>query len=99
MDKSALMDMVLDKIMGELDDVEGSSAMAHSAEECPDPLTCSQHDGELGEHLTPAEGPDGEIEKGGLPSMDGAKAEDADPAGELSPEEAEELRKLLKQPE
>lgn len=98
MDKSALFDAALDRIMGELDDVEGDSAMSHSADDCPDPLSCKMHDEEHGDSLSgkPA-GLEIEVKKMGMPSLDGdypeseSKAEDG-----LSPEEAEELRKLLK---
>ncbi len=110
MNKSALMDIALEKIMGDMDDMEGSSSMAHSAEDCPDPLGCKMHDGELGENLNPAaaEKMDGkpllEIEikgKGdGLPSMEGAKDDAAEKEVEgadgLSADEAEELFELLR---
>ena len=106
MDKEKLMDMALEKIIGELDDVEGRGAMAHSLEECPDPLNCNMHDGELGDSLTP----DGGVQKGepaavkievsklGLPTMDGEKNPGDEEKAEdgLSPEEAEQLRKLLR---
>lgn len=99
MDKSALFDAALDRIMSELDDVEGGSAMSHSAEDCPDPMSCKMHDDEMGDNLSGKEGdPSIEIKvsKLGMPSLDGdsmegeSKAEDG-----LSSEEAEELRKLL----
>lgn len=102
MEKSALFDAALDRIMSELDEVEGGSAMSHSAEECPDPMSCRMHDDELGESLSgdkdkaPA-AVEIKVSKLGMPSLDGdspegeSKAEDG-----LSPEEAEELRKLLK---
>ena len=107
MNKSDLMDIALEKLGGDMDDLEGHSAMSHSAEDCPDPLGCKMHDGELGDNLSPAavEGkPILEIEvKGeGLPSMNGAKAEEPslDDKGEngegLSEEDAEILKKLLK---
>lgn len=95
MEKSALFDAALEKMMNELDEVEGSSATAHSLEDCTDPLTCGQHEAEEGEHLTPEKGSPAavtvEVHKMGLPSMEGEKAEDG-----LSPEDVEELRKLLK---
>ena len=98
-----MMDSALAKIMGELDDVEGSSAMSHSMDECPDPLTCGQHDDEAGESLA-GEKPavSIEIHKLGMPSLDGGKADEPslDDKGEegqsLSPEDAEILKKLLK---
>ena len=105
MEKADLLDKALEMIMGDLDDVEGSGAMSHSAEECPDPLTCSAHDSELGSSLEPDDkGPAVKIEvsKLGIPSMDGAKEEEPDlndkgEKGEsLSPEDAEILKKLLR---
>ncbi len=99
MDKTALLDMALEKLMGDMDDMEGSNAMSHSAEDCPEPLTCGEHDGELGKDLTPDGGKvEIEVHKDGLPSMDGVTAEDQEGKAEdgLSPEEAEALKKLLK---
>ena len=103
MDKDKLMDMALEKIIGELDDVEGRGAMSHTLEECPNPESCDMHDMELGKSLAPEDGHDGavkiEISKLG-PSMEGAANPDSLAEGKeeegLSPEEAEELRKLLK---
>ena len=99
MDRSAMFDAALDKMMSELDDIEGSSAMSHSAEECPDPLTCSAHDSELGDALSGGDKEPAvsiEVHKMGLPSLDGAKMEEGDKAEELGPDEVEALRKLLK---
>jgi hypothetical protein len=108
MDKSALMEMALEKLVGDMDDLEGSAAMSHSAEDCPDPLGCKEHDSEHADNLSGEGKPEGgvevEIKKiGGMPSMEGAKAEDEEEGAEhepkaegLSDEEAEELRKLLK---
>ena len=102
MKKDELMDLALEKIMGDMDDMEGHSAMSHSLEECPDPLTCAQHSGELGHHLTPDGGEPAavkiEIHKMGLPSLDGAKLDEEGKKAEggLSPEESEALKKLLK---
>ena len=100
-DKRDMMDEVLSKLMGDMDDLEGKSAMSHSLEECPDPMNCEQHNEELGHHLTPDGGEPAvkiEIHKGGLPSMDGKSADEEGKKAEegLSPAEAEELRKLLK---
>ncbi len=109
MNKSALMDVALEKLMGDMDDLEGHSAMSHSAEDCPDPLGCKMHDSEMGDNLSPAS-----VEKhgepvvsievkkmgDGLPSMEGAKEDAAEEAVEhadgLSADEAEELFELLK---
>ncbi len=108
MNKSELMDVALEKLMGDMDDVEGSSAMSHSAEDCPDPLGCKMHDSEMADNLSGAEKKEGDpilaIEikgKGeGLPSMEGAKEDKAEEAVEhadgLSADEAEELFELLK---
>ncbi len=108
MNKSDLFEAALGKLSGDMDDVEGSSAMSHSAEDCPDPLGCKMHDGELGENLNPAaaEKMDGkplleiEIKGGGMPSMEGAKDDAAEKEVEeadgLSADEAEELFELLK---
>lgn len=98
-----MFDKALEMLMGDMDDMEGSSAMSHSAEECPDPLGCTDHDMEHGKDLTPdGGGPSVKIEvsKMGIPSMDGKKEPSLDDKGEngeeLSPEDAEILKKLLK---
>lgn len=101
MSKTAdLIDAALEKLIGDMDDLEGSAATAHDVDSCPDPLTCKAHDGELGENLS--QGGDGvevEVKKigKGVPSLDGAAAEAEAGADEgLSPAEVEDLRKLLK---
>ena len=101
MQKEDLLDMALEKIMGEMDDVEGHSAMEHSLEDCPDPLNCDQHGLEAGKNLTPE--PSAikiEIHKPGMPTLDGEKLSEEGEGTKsdegLSPAEAEELRKLLK---
>lgn len=100
-----MLDMALEKLMGDMDDLEGSSAMSHSQEECPDPLTCSAHDSELGDSLAPGDKEPAvsiEVHKLGIPTLDGAKAEEPslDDKGEhgeeLSAEDAEILKKLLR---
>ncbi len=101
MEKGELLDKALEMLMGDMDDMEGSAAMAHSADDCPDPLGCTEHDGELGKNMTPDGGAPSvkiEVSKGGLPSLDGVKAPDEEGKSEegLSPEEAEALKKLLK---
>ncbi len=95
MDKNALLDMALEKLMGDMDDIEGSSALEHDIDHCEDPLSCTMHDGELGENLSGGEGkPDLvkiEVKKMGLPTLEvGKKAEDG-----LDPEDLEKLRELL----
>ncbi len=86
MDKERILDLVLERLIGDMDDMEGSAAMAHSADECPDPLGCKMHDSELGDSLT-------KDEPGmkGIPSLEGQSEEKA----ELSDDDAEELKKLL----
>lgn len=103
MDKEKMIDMALEKIMEDMDGLEGHSAMEHSLEDCKDPLTCEQHSGELGHHLTPDGGEPAvkiEVHKIGMPTMDGDKlpeeGEDKKAEEGLSPEEAEQLKKLLK---
>lgn len=93
-----MMDLALEKIMGELDDIEGKSSMEHSLEECPDPLNCDQHGLESGKALAPEEPAAVKIEvhKMGMPSLDGAKEDEGEADEGLSPEEAEQLKKLLK---
>ena len=92
-----MLDAVLDRIMNELDDVEGGAAMHHSMEECPDPLSCDMHESENANPLAEHEGhpvvADIEVKKMGIPSLD--SAEDSKAEDGLSPEEAEELKKLL----
>ena len=102
MEKAKMFDMALDKMLGELDDIEGHGAMSHSLEECPDPMNCDMHDGDLGENLAPEKQEEGSpaaveitVHKMGMPSMDG-KSDSKAEEDHLSPEEAEELRKLLK---
>lgn len=109
MNKSDLMEMALEKLVGDMDELEGKSSMEHSVEDCPDPLGCTMHEGESGDALS-GDGNGGveiEIKKigSGLPSMKGTPGESAaeemaehEGAAEdgLSPEEAEALRKLLK---
>lgn len=99
-DKAGLLDKALDMLIGDMDDMEGHSAMAHSLEECPDPLMCSMHDSDLGNMAEEQEpGSPAAVEitvhKMGLPTMEG-KTEEEDEDDHLSPEEAEELKKLLK---
>jgi hypothetical protein len=103
MDRASMFDKALARMADDLDDVEGSSAMSHSMDECPDPLTCTQHDSEAGDALSgdkPAVSI--EIHKLGMPTLDGAKEDkpSLDDKGEegqeLSSEDADILRKLLK---
>jgi hypothetical protein len=104
MAKSDMLEMALDRIIGELDDIEGHEAMDHSLEECPDPLNCKMHEGELSENMTPDGGVPAavkiEVHKVGMPTLDGKElpAEGKGHRAEegLSPAEAEALKKLLK---
>ena len=99
MDKSSLIDAALAKLGDDMDDMEGSSAMSHGLDECPDPANCKMHDDELGESLGKPDvlsieihGKPAELAPGDMPSLDdkGEKGEG------LSPEDAEVLRKLLR---
>lgn len=96
MSKSNLLEMALDKIMGDMDDFDGKDALSHSKEDCPDPLNCKMHDEE-----GPKEGDlkdpalmKVEVKKVGIPEIgslgEGEKADD-----KITPEEAEILKKLL----
>lgn len=102
MNKSELMEMALEKLVGDMDDLEGTASMAHSTDECPDPLGCTMHEAESGDALSSDAKPG---DKPGLPSMKGTPSKGDDEAPEdpespaesgLSEEEAEALRKLLK---
>ncbi len=101
MKKSDLMEMALEKLVGDMDDLEGSASMAHESDECPDPLTCTMHDSESADNLSGEDngGVEGAIKKlgAGIPSMEGDKEESESPAEEgMSAEDIEALRKLLK---
>jgi hypothetical protein len=104
MEKSAMIEAALSKLMDDMDGMEGDAAMQHDMSECPDPMGCTMHDSELGQSLTPNPKPDLAIEiKGPEESGDsllGKSMEEGSPAegaeGKLSPEEAEVLKKLLK---
>jgi len=95
MGRAKMFDEALDRMIGDLDDVEGKSAMSHSLEDCPDPLGCTEHEAEEGKSLAPEEGSPAavtiEVHKMGLPSMEGKRAEEG-----LKPEDVEALKKLLK---
>ena len=99
MKDSEMLDKALAQIMEELDEIEGTSAMSHSAEECPDPLNCPQHSAEHGDSLSKEAEPAAvkiEVHKlAGMPSLDNPD-DGKEEKGELKPEEAEALRKLLK---
>ncbi len=106
MNKSDMLDKALEMIMGDLDDIEGSSAMSHSADECSDPLTCSAHDSELGAPWASGDKEPAavkiEVSKLGMPSMDGKTADEPsiDDKGqhgeELDAEDVEALKMLLR---
>ena len=95
-DNAAMIDKALDMLMGDMDELEGKGALSHTQEECTDPLTCTQHDGEASKSLAEDGKPALEISIKGMPTLDGAKAEDAKAEDGLSTEEQDELRKLLK---
>lgn len=95
MEKSAMLEKALDLLMEDMDSIEGKDATSHEMEDCPDPLGCTMHDSDEGEHLTPGDPAIKiEIKKDGLPSMEGEKEGDKAVEG-LSPEDAEALKKLL----
>lgn len=98
--KSDMMDEALERLAGDMDAMEGRDAMKHPMEECPDPMTCTQHDDELGEGIAEDKPVGVAIEVKpipGMPSMEGEKSEGEGSAEEgLSPEDVEELRKLVK---
>lgn len=101
MHKAEMFDKALDMLMGDMDDMEGKSALSHSMEDCPNPLECDQHDGEEGKDLTPDHDSRSlEIKVSGLPTLEGKQEgkEGAMNRAEegLSTEEAEQLKKLLK---
>jgi hypothetical protein len=95
MENKDLFDSALSKLMDDMDDMEGSSAMSHSMDECPDPLICPQHDSETGENLTSEHsgtadnvtrnGADPvvsiEIKKMGLPTLEGDNGQDESGSG------------------
>ena len=96
-----LTDEALARILDDMDGMEGKAAMSHTLEECPDPLTCTQHDEEAKGNLVPDNGKpaadltivvgDGMMPKlGSREAGEEGKAEDG-----LSAEDAAELRKIL----
>lgn len=99
MERSAMFDKALELLMGDMDQMEGKSAMAHDADDCPDPLGCDMHEDEHGDNLSTL-GKDEpatikiEVGKGGMPSLDGAKEEGPAEEG-LSDDDREELKRLL----
>lgn len=98
MDKTELLDKVLEMLSGDMDDIEGAGAMAHSMDECSDPLGCKMHDAAEGESLTPGDKPAVVIEekKMGLPSMEGELGEGGKAEDGLDPDALEALKKMLK---
>ena len=95
MEKSDMLDSALSRIIGELDDIEGHEAMEHSMEECPNPLECEMHrptmekPEEMDHEINP-----GEME--GKPKIASIEVHKMEGPEELSPEDAEMLKKLLK---
>ena len=97
MDREKMLDLALEKMEQEIESIEGDEANSHSMEECKDPLNCPQHMAEMGEGLSkePAAVKIEVHKLAGMPSLEGEmKGEKAEEG--LSPDEAEELRKLLK---
>ena len=100
MNKSEMFDKALSMLSNDMDNVEGNAALSHSMDDCPDPLTCGQHDSETGLNLAPEEGAPSvkiEISKWGLPSLDGVPSPDdkGEEGQDMSPEDQEMLEKLL----
>lgn len=100
MNKDKFIEFALDKIMHELDEIEGEGAMSHDLDDCPNPLVCDMHNSDLSDSMS-QEKPAAikiEVKKMGMPSLDGEEEGDKEESlGEgLSLEEAEELKKLLK---
>ena len=142
MDNREQMDKALEMMMSDMDDMEGKESMAHSMEECHDPMNHSEHndrgsgpsaksDTALSDDVKGAhDGPDmRDMNKGGMVGMNKggiamhdmddkhdmhdlpgklsgpmmheggvmhAEVEGPSKVKELTPEEAEELMKLLK---
>ena len=100
MKSDEMIEKALDRIMNELDEIEGGSAMAHEMDECPDPLSCKMHESDESKPLVEEEHPSVKVEihKHGLPSLDGVseEAEEGKAEDGLSAEEAEQLKKLLR---
>jgi len=93
-DEKDMIDMALSKLGGEMEDMEGKSAMTHEEEHCLDPMACDEHnplsmdrvdtDGRQGNQ----DGPDA----GGV-EIEVSKIEPQ--GGEMSDEDEEEMRKLF----
>ena len=43
MDEKDMIDMALSKLGGEMEDMEGKSAMTHEEQHCLDPMSCDEH--------------------------------------------------------
>ncbi|MDE2099558.1 MAG: hypothetical protein KGL39_20060 [Patescibacteria group bacterium] len=90
MDHESIIDRALAMLGNDMDDIEGKASMAHSMEDCPDPLNCAMHDDESGESLSGLDKPAVTIEV----------HKDTGPIGEmgdgLKEDEAEMLKKLLR---
>ena len=104
MKDSDSMDAALARILDDMDDLEGKAANAHSLEECPDPLTCTQHDEEMKDNLTPGDKKPAAdltivVGDGMMPKLGGreagAEGEEGSADEGLSADEAAELRKIL----
>lgn len=95
MDHRDMLEAALDKMMGDLDDIEGKGAVKHSLSECPNPEECDQHSDEMpkmddgGEEM-----PDKKDGHSALPIMS-VSVEKMKPKSELGPEDIEMLKKLL----
>ncbi len=52
-EKASLFEAALDRLLDDMDSTEGHAATAHSVDECPNPLSCTQHDEESMGNLAP----------------------------------------------
>ena len=99
MDGSSLFEAALDRLLGDMDDTEGHAAMAHSVEECPDPLNCTAHDSESMGDLAQSGKPSLEIEVHKSMNPGDADAPSLSDKGEegegLSEEDKNILKKIL----
>ena len=100
MKDSEMMDAALERLINDMDDMEGKSAMSHSLEECPDPLNCTQHDEDMKENLVGDKGKPAAdltivVGDGMMPKLGSREKEGEGESEGLSSDEAEVLKKLL----
>lgn len=95
MDEKDMIDMALSKLGGEMEDMEGKSAMTHEEEHCLDPMACDEHSPFSSMDHVDTAGHEGNQDG---PDANGVEIEVSkiEPAGgDMSPEEEEEMRKLF----